>query len=292
MRKEKEAPQKMSKRRRNIAGIITVTAALAAGVAAQPAAADLPFDPSTLVTLTSNQANHPTGLNYTLVIPQTSGADELATADLKKAIVQLPRGMTVDPGAGANLGSCTSAEFGVHTSGATQCPTNSILGDVTVTTPLLTRSLSGHIFLARQFDNPFNTLFAIYLEVIDEQDGIEIKLPGRIDLDPNFGILTTTFDDNPQLPFDHLFIQLHTLGGGPLVTPPCGSYGLKTTLFSWAQPDVAVPLSSPFTISTGCAATRSQGLALSNSTGLPTALNVNRIMGKNSKKKKHHRSRG
>ena len=53
--------------------------------------------------------------------------------------------------------------------------------------------------MAKQNDNPFNSLLAIY--IVAKGPGVIVKLPGHVDPDPVTGQLTTTFDDNPQLPF-------------------------------------------------------------------------------------------
>ena len=58
-----------------------------------------------------------------------------------------------------------------------------------------------------------------------ERAGVVIKLAGRVDADPVTGQITTTFDDNPQLPFSRLHLEFKSGPRAPLVTPPqCGTY--------------------------------------------------------------------
>ena len=65
---------------------------------------------------------------------------------------------------------------------------------------LLHEPLKGSLFLATPHANPFGALLAGYLSV--EGQGIRIKVPGRIETDPQTGQITTRFPENPQLPFE------------------------------------------------------------------------------------------
>ena len=50
-----------------------------------------------------------------------------------------------------------------------------------------------------------------------------IKIPGRIDIDPVTGQITTVFDETPQFPFDDLTLKFRSGPKAPLVNPPsCG----------------------------------------------------------------------
>ncbi len=129
----------------------------------------------------------------------------------------LPAGMTVSPSAANGLGACTSEEIGLHNAEKPSCPDSSKVGSAEVVTPLLEAPLQGSVYVAQQGNNPFGSLLALYL--VMEADGAIIKLPGEVALDPVTGQITTTFDQNPQLPFSDLKL---TFFGGPraaLVTP-------------------------------------------------------------------------
>ncbi|HXV06322.1 MAG TPA: hypothetical protein VFP23_10505, partial [Solirubrobacterales bacterium] len=97
------------------------------------------------------------------------------------------------------------------------------------------RVLQGAVYLAKQTENPFGSLLALYLVVEDEQSGTIIKLAGKAIANQATGQLETVFDENPQLPFEHL--RLH-LAGGPraaLKNPPaCGHYATQATLSGWS----------------------------------------------------------
>jgi hypothetical protein len=131
-----------------------------------------------------------------------------------------------------------------------ECPEASKVGLAEVVTPLLSEPLKGAVYLAQQTSNPFGSLIALYLTV--EGSGALIKLAGEVALDPSTGQLTTTFKNNPQLPFSDL--KLHFFGGprAALVTPAsCGSYTTTSSLTSWSSLSAAVP-SNAFGISSGC----------------------------------------
>jgi hypothetical protein len=77
--------------------------------------------------------------------------------------------------------------------------------------------------------------------------------------DPVSGRLTATFDDNPQLPFESLEVQLKGGDRAPLLTPAsCGTYATSASFVPWsaADPDnptaaETVTSTSSFAITTG-----------------------------------------
>jgi hypothetical protein len=210
----------------------------------------LGFSPSITVEPTSQAADSPSGLHVDIKLPQSDGIDTRATATLKKAVVSLPPGMAVSPSAADGLGACSQAQIGLGNVAPSACPDSSKVGSVEITTPLLRSPLRGSIYLAEQRNNPFGTLLALYL--VAEGEGVVIKLPGRVDIDPGSGQLTTTFDNNPQLPFEELKVDLNSGPRAALVTPSaCGTFNTRTELTSWASPTPVV-LSSPMTVTQDC----------------------------------------
>jgi hypothetical protein len=220
----------------------------------------LRFDPSLSVQPQSTQADSPSGYTVDLKVPQNDNPDGLATATLRKATVALPAGVSVDPSSADGLAACTPTQIGWLGDSPThfnadepRCPDASKIGTVEIATPLLPDHLTGSIYLAKQNDNPFGSLFAIYL--VAEADGVLVKLPGKVEPDAVTGQLKTTFDDNPQLPFSELTLRFK---GGPraaLANPPsCGTFTTTSELTPWSAPDsgpAATP-SDSFDITTGC----------------------------------------
>jgi len=220
------------------------------------------FQPSIAVRPESQTPSTPTGLDVDLSVPQKdaavadatdlyaqSGSDAaIATPPLRDATVTLPAGMSVSPSSADGLLACTPVQIGLGTNHDPACPDGSKIGTVSIDTPLLPDPLTGSIYLAAQDDNPFGSLLAIY--VVAKGPGVIVKLPGKVAPDPASGQLTTTFLDNPPLPFSRL--RLHFDGGprAPLVTSPtCGVQTTTARFTSWNGSLAPVDATSQLTIS-------------------------------------------
>jgi hypothetical protein len=205
---------------------------------------DVPFNPSIEVQPTTNAAESPSGLNISLLVPQHwEDPEMIATADLKDTTLALPVGYTINPSAGSGLGACTPQQLEAETAASPPgagCPPEAKIGTVEVETPVLTEKLLGSIYIAKPFDNPFNSLLALYIVVKNQERGIIIKLSGHIEPNPVNGQLVTTFDNNPQVPFSRFTLKLRQGATSPLVSPPtCGGYTAEADMTPWSTPDVA-----------------------------------------------------
>jgi hypothetical protein len=223
----------------------------------------LAFTPELKAQPTTNAADTPSGLEFELKLPQDEETDTNATAPLKRVVVRLPEGFTVDPSAGDGLAACSEAQIGWlggtarnFSPAAPECPEASKIGSLELSTPLLPHELTGALYLARQEENPFNTLLAAYVVVNDPATGVLIKIAGEFLPDPRTGQLTAVFDENPQLPFSDL--KLHFFGGprAELATPKgCGTFTTNSELTPWSAPDSGLPATpfDGFVIDEGCA---------------------------------------
>jgi len=204
----------------------------------------LSFDPVVEVSPTSSVPGASTGLEFELSVPQDDDPDGLATAHLRDTTVTLPEGMTVNPSSADGLAACTSSQIGLTSKSPVRfsklepsCPAASKIGTVSVDTPLLEDPLTGDVFLARQTDNPFDSLLAMYIVV--RGPGILVKLAGHVESDPQTGRLSTTVLENPQVPFDSLKVTLKSGPRAPLTNPAtCGTKTVTADLTSWAGHDV------------------------------------------------------
>lgn len=193
----------------------------------------LQFAPTMTAVPTERAAGAPTGLDVTITVPQSTVPDGRATAHVRSVAIALPEGMTVSPSSANGLDACAPDQFGYKTDAPVRCPDASKIGTVSIDSPLMSTPLRGSVYLAKQNDNPFSSLLALYIAV--RAQGVTIKLAGRVDPDPVTGRLTTTFDDNPQLPFSRLDLSLKSGPRAPLVNPQrCGTYESETRLTSWA----------------------------------------------------------
>jgi hypothetical protein len=211
----------------------------------------LPFRPTIAVQPEVNSAETPTGLHVDLHVPQTEGLNTLATANLEDAKVTLPAGLAVSPSAANGLGACTEAQVELHGPNPARCPDDAKIGSVEVDTPLLDHPLPGAVYVAKPHENPFGSLLAIYIAVDDPQTGVVIKLAGHVEADPVTGQLTTTFDENPELPFEDFKLDFF---GGPraaLSAPSaCGAYRSEGEFAPWSG-SPPVQTDDSFTISRG-----------------------------------------
>ena len=85
-----------------------------------------------------------------------------------------------------------------------------------------------------------------------EERGVLVKIPGRIDVDPTTGQITTVFEDTPQFPFDDLTLKFRSGPRAPLVTPPsCGTQTIGVEVASYAQPTGTVDASNNYQVNEG-----------------------------------------
>jgi hypothetical protein len=207
----------------------------------------VPFDPELRGTpATPVQANEPSGFSFELTVPQND--DEIAQSDLRRAVVTLPAGVRVSPASAMGLAGCSSTQIALNSDAPPACPDGSKIGAVTLETPLLEDALTGSVYLATPFDNPSNSLVALYIVV--EGPGVIVKLDGQVQLDPASGRITTIFDDTPQLPFSKLSLQLDDGPTAAVVLPrKCGTYTTHAVLTGWSGKTVET--GSSFTIDRG-----------------------------------------
>jgi hypothetical protein len=214
----------------------------------------------------TTRGNTPTGLNVELNVPQNTGAATRATPPLRNVEFQMPAGVTVNPAAANGLEACSLAQAGVSSAGEPDaappsCPDASKVGSVELETPALAGVLHGSVYLARQAENPFGSLLALYMIVNDPATGVLVKLPGELEVDPRTGQLKASFQDLPQLPASQ--VRVHFFGGttAALDTPSlCGQYITTARLTPWSAPDSGPPLQlqDSFSITENCSPSEAQ----------------------------------
>jgi hypothetical protein len=210
----------------------------------------LPFSPRLAVAPSTRETSSPTGLSVKFEVPQNESPNGVAASNVRRVKVTLPQGMGVSPSSAAGLGTCTEGEFGIGSGDAPSCPESSTLGSVAIKSPLVEEELEGSLFLARQRENPFGSLIAVYRAV--KGPGFYLKLPGNVVADPQTGQLTVSFDETPQLPFEELRMELRTGPRAPLTMPSaCGTYAIKTEVTPWSG-TAPVLGESKFTVDQNC----------------------------------------
>ncbi len=223
------------------------------------------FKPDIALEPTSRDAGASTGLDVHLKVPlrsdevsdatrlyaQNGDVQGIATPPMKEAVVTFPQGMTVNPAAAQGLGSCSPAQIGLGTDSPVTCPASSQYGTLILHTPLLpiNEQPEGFVYIAKQNDNPFHNFLSLYLVIQEPNRGILVKIPGRVDLDPKTGQITTTFEDLPQFPVSDM--QMSLKGGlrAGLVNPQtCGTKTIEATFYSWHDPTTPHTVNSNYEI--------------------------------------------
>jgi hypothetical protein len=177
----------------SIEGLLTSTLGQSAPLSVRYQLSDctrLPFKPKLALRLrgSTGRAGNPA---LTAVLTPRPGDANIASAS-----VALPPSEFLD---NSHIGTvCTRVQFA-----ADQCPSNSIYGEATVTTPLLADPLAGHVYL-RSSDNPLPDL----VPDLRGPATLPIKLEAAGRTDSIRGGLRNTFDFVPDAPFTKFVLRL------------------------------------------------------------------------------------
>jgi hypothetical protein len=214
------------------------------------------FKPTVNVTTSTTSRGAPVGFGVNFNIPDTyDNPNGLATPPLRNAVVTLPQGMTLSPASADGLVGCSDSDMHFGQDQPAACPQASQVGTVTVTSPLISESLTGGIYLGTQeSDDPTSgRMFRIAMELKNDERGIDVKLPGQLSIDPDTGQITARFNDNPQLAISTLNVTFKAGPRAPLALPSrCGTYYVHTSLTSWATGSDPVVSDSPVDVNQNC----------------------------------------
>lgn len=228
----------------------------------------LSFEPSFSMMPDTLQAGAPAGYRFGLSAPQDASPSGLATPNIKNVKLTLPAGVVISPSAASGLVACSNSQFFGPTRGEqepatpAECPREAQIGTVEVKTPALALPLKGQVYLAEPECAPCTPedahdgrMVRVFLQVVGEgESAIVVKLEGKGQIDLQTGQITTTFENNPQLPFSELKL---TLGGGPRATlanpRTCGALTTSLDLTPWSSPFTSdSTLTYGFEVNEGC----------------------------------------
>jgi hypothetical protein len=222
----------------------------------------LPFDASVSMLPDTLQAGAPAGYTLNLHVPQNVNPDGVATPDVKKVVATLPLGTVISPSAADGLGDCSDAQFGLHSGVPGGCPRESQVGTVSIKTPALEEPLTGEVYLAAPLCDPCTPqdaqdgrMVRLFVQVVGEgESGIVVKLEGTGQINQQTGQITTTFTENPQLPFSEFKLTLQGGERATLANPrTCGAATTSLDLTPWSTPYTPdVTPSSTFDVDEGC----------------------------------------
>jgi hypothetical protein len=186
------------------------------------------FNPVLYASPTTTETDAPSGLNIELSAPQFLGF-AASPSEIKKAVVTLPEGFTVNPDAADGQTMCTEAQANFGTEGPAECPDSSKIGTFQIETQALPAPLTGSVYIGEPKPGDQYRLFEIASGF-----GINAKLVGSIKPNPNTGRLTAYFENLPQAPFDDFQLHLFSSDRGLMATPgQCSVYTTRATFYPW-----------------------------------------------------------
>jgi hypothetical protein len=215
------------------------------------------FNPDITLKPTTTQGTTGTGLDADVSFPTKGLQFGKLTygSEAKRVEVTLPEGMTVNPSEAEGLGVCSEADLAKETYNSAPnagCPETSKIGSVEASTPVIDRNAVGSLYLAKPYQNPFNSLLALYMVLKVPDRGVLVKMAGRVTTDPQTGQITTVFDDVPQLPVATFHLHFREGARAPLITPAaCGSYDAVSNFTPWSAPGKVTQRTSSFEIESG-----------------------------------------
>jgi hypothetical protein len=209
-----------------------------------------PFEPSIAVVQATTQSDRPDGVTVETKVPQNPNPSQTDSSTLKEAQVTLPEGMTLNPAAAQGLEGCTPAQIGIKTTNPVSCPAASKIGTVTIETPTLPPgAMTGNVYLGKPEGGSITgPPFTIYLDAESPRYGVSTRLEGKVVPNETTGRLTTTFAENPQVPFSNLIINLTGGALAPLANPlVCGPATTNTSLVPYSGQATKSPFAA-FTV--------------------------------------------
>ncbi|HEV7942209.1 MAG TPA: hypothetical protein VGP17_05345 [Solirubrobacteraceae bacterium] len=215
-------------------------------------------EPSIAVAPSTDQAGSPAGYGVRIAVPQNEEPEALGTPDVRDVQVTMPEGTVISPSAANGLQDCSSALFGQGEETVGHCPAQSRIGTVQITSPLLDQPITGnvyvgepecspctaqqaeegkmvHVLIEAKLTSPQREAEMTQTERENYRPAVLIKLSGDTMINRQTGRLTTVFDENPQLPFNELNLEIEDGQDAPLVNPTsCGPIAATAHLTAWS----------------------------------------------------------
>jgi hypothetical protein len=216
--------------------------------------ATAPFAPTPEGFLSTRKASSSSGYVFRLHNENSTLTDPdlRSPSSTRKAVVQLPNGVTINPSVGAGLRDCSPTQYAAETPFNGQgngCPNGAKIGEFIVRTPLFDGFFDGAVYLAQPDDpatggpgaeNPFDSLIAVYLVAKNDERGLMVKVAGKVVPDLGSGNPTAVFDNLPQLPYTDLEINFRPGQRSFLLSPAtCGAANTQIEMTPWSTGLVA-----------------------------------------------------
>ncbi len=204
------------------------------------------FTPVLYSSPTTAETDAPSGLNIDLSAPQFLGF-AASPSELRKAVVTLPEGFTINPDAADGQTMCTDAQANFDSEGPAHCPDQAKIGTFSIGSQALNGRLEGAVYIGEPKPGDQYRLFEIATGF-----GIHAKLVGSVKPDPVTGQLTAYFEGLPQVPFDDFQLHLFSSDRGLMATPTrCGIYSTKGVFYPWNTSLAEQESTQVFSLETG-----------------------------------------
>jgi uncharacterized repeat protein (TIGR01451 family) len=228
--------------------------------------AQLPYAPANESKLSTEQAESGSAFDFSVDLPNNgfNKKTALTESSTEKAVVALPEGVTINPSVGEGLGFCKPPQYAKETAFSAEgegCPSDSKIGTLHLTTPLVDEAIDGSVYLAQQDDpttttpgieNPFDTDIALYLVLKNPVLGVLVKKPLKVEADSKTGQLVATLEDIPQLPFSHFNFHFKEGARAALISPStCGKYTTVAKFYPYSDPSNPKTVDSSFEVTKG-----------------------------------------
>jgi hypothetical protein len=173
----------------------------------------LPYGPGLEAQTISRHTSTPTGLGMTIRLP-ASDVKVLEPAQTRDIRIDLPEGLTVNPGAAEGLGVCSVAQVHFGERVAAECPDSAKMASTEFDVSALPRRMKGAIYLREP--EPGN-LFRVW--VVADDLGAHVKLAGQLEVDKVTGQIRSVVLNNPQVPLREAVLRFKSGFRAPLMTP-------------------------------------------------------------------------
>jgi hypothetical protein len=204
------------------------------------------FKPVLQGTPTTKEADSASGFDFKLSASQPLGK-AVTPSSIKKAILTLPEGFTINPDAADGQGECLESQANFRTEDAAKCPDQSKIGTFAIGSPALAGPLEGAIYIGEPKPGDQYRLF-----LIADGFGIHAKFVGSFRPDPATGRITAYIEDLPQVPFEEFQLHLFASDRGLMATPTrCTLYPIVAQFFPWNSVLADVTSSQLFSIESG-----------------------------------------
>jgi hypothetical protein len=209
----------------------------------------VPFEPTLSLSTTSRRAGAPTGLEAILEVPQNEAVNTVNASPVRRAKVALPEGLRVNASAADGLQACGDEEARIGTDGPANCPEGAKIGTLEITSPPLKRPIKGGIYLRTPV-----TGHLIQFWLVSNELGVNLKLPGEVELDQETGRMTAVIPESPQVPAEKVALRFNSGARAPLRNGlACGTATASYEFAPWSGNPPADGV-VPITVDEGCSA--------------------------------------